>query len=214
MGEPQSWLGIPSLSSGTTGLGYFPVQDRTGVLTLSQDRTRVPWPGQDWGTTPARAGLGYPPSQESGVSTCYVAGGMSLAVMQKDFLVTYQLLSMTGRLSFDMCLYSCLSTPRGTLARSQTGGTQARSSWGIPLLGGTPSQTWPGGTLLRVPHLRYPHQTWLGVPCWGYPAGGTPSQEPHLPHQTWLGGILLGHTPPWVPPCWVWPGEYPAGGTL
>ena len=93
-----------------------------------------------------------------------------------------------------------------------------------PHLGGYPSQVHPEG----VPHLRYPHQTWLGgypnggYPDEGYPNGGTPPQVPPLdlgtqgvpqwgvphlgyPRQTWSGI-----------PQWGYPdggGGYPTSGS-
>ena len=60
--------------------------------------------------------------------------------------------------------------------------------------GGTPaspSQPMRGYPDRGVPHLRYPSS------------------------QTWLGGILIGGTPPWVPPppCQTWLEGYPTSGT-
>ena len=103
------------------------------------------------------------------------------------------------------------------------------------LPGGTPPQvlrqTWPGGpcpggypTLdtpigpglgvpcwVEVPHLRYPHHTWLR----GYPSRGTP---PQLPHPSDLArGTLWGCTLPGIPhlryPCVRpgWWGSCPGG---
>ena len=46
----------------------------------------IPVPGgvpQDWDTPPIQ----YPHGQDSRVSTCYVVGGMPLAVSRRDFLV-------------------------------------------------------------------------------------------------------------------------------
>ena len=40
-----------------------------------------------WIRVPPWLGLGYPPPQDRRASTCYVVGGMPLAVMQEDFLV-------------------------------------------------------------------------------------------------------------------------------
>ena len=97
------------------------------------------------------------------------------------------------------------------------GGTPARSRQGG--VGGYPSQVQAGGTPMgyhlgypigpggyrRVPHLGYPHWTWLvGYPSMGYPprvpslpdlAGGYPNGGVHhlrYPHQTWPGGTLMG----------------------
>ena len=73
---------------------------------------------------------------------------------------------------------------------------------------------------MGVPHLRSPHQTWLGGtltrgtppqvppirPGWGVPlldlAWGYPKGVPHLryPHQTWPGVPQQGGTSPCVPP--------------
>ena len=75
---------------------------------------------------------------------------------------------MMGRLCFDMCLSAC------------------------PHLGEVP---WPGpagGVPLKgvpqwvVPHLRYPPQTWMGVP---------PPQVPPPPCRTWTGGTQTGGIP-------------------
>ena len=48
--------------------------------------------------------------------------------------------------------------------------------WGVPqpgLMEGTPPRV-------------SPHQTWMGVPWWGYPTLGTP-------HRTWVGGVWVPH---------------------
>ena len=65
---PQSWGVSKSQEEGTQGLGY-------------------PKSGQDWGSPLVRTGLGYSPSQDNRVSTCYAADGMPLPVTQEDFFV-------------------------------------------------------------------------------------------------------------------------------
>ena len=88
--------------------------------------------------------------------------------------------------------------------------------WPGPDGGGVPSQvpsdlawggTRHGGTPLRpgwmypywgVPHLRYPCQTWLGVPL----LGGTPPWVPQseLAGEGYPSQVQPGGTPPWVTP--------------
>ena len=93
---PGHWSHVLSRGGG----GYpRPGQGGTPVLAWGH-----PWPGQDWGTPPwpgqdgispppTQPALGYspppPPGQNSSrISTCYAPGGMSLAFIQEDFLVT------------------------------------------------------------------------------------------------------------------------------
>ena len=117
---------------------------------------------------------------------------------------------------------NAMGQPGGVPCQVLPGGYPARSSWGVPWLGGTLARgvPWPGG---------YPGQgvPWLGgVPWPGVPwLGGTLARGGTLAGGVpwpggvpWLGGTLARGYPDWGVP---WPGEvpwlggYPAqGGTL
>ena len=76
---PSPSLGVPQSQSGRR---YPSALVRTQKYPkLRQHLGTPPQPGQDWGTPL--------PHQDSRVSTCYTAGGMTLAVTQEDFLVSF-----------------------------------------------------------------------------------------------------------------------------
>ena len=137
--------GYPSQVQGGTPsqvwLGGYPISS-LGAVTQGTSLTRSGWgtpPALGWGIpldlgqgtppdlgwgTPPRPWMGYPPDLGQGnppmiVSTWYVAGGMPLAFMQEDFLVTARHPKDGGRLYF-----------------------QSVHTYGG---GGTTSQVWVGG---------------------------------------------------------------------
>ena len=101
----------------------------------------------------------------------------------KSYIFTDRVRSTTGRLCFNTCLSINLSV------NTWGGGTRARSRWwggGVPKPGpggGTPPwvhprQTWTGGMLMGVPHLRYPPSDLDGGTLMGgYPTLGTPPSD-------------------------------------
>ena len=123
------------------------------------------------------------------------------SVFDKSVIITDRVRSTReGYVLTRVCPSICLSTPRGTPARSR---------WGYPT-SGTPHQTWLGGYPDQgVPHLGYPPvRPGQGYPNRGYPTSGTSPVRPGqgvpllgYPHQTWPGEVPhQGGTPPQVPP--------------
>ena len=81
---PRSLVPCPFWGANPVLDGGFPGQDRTGYLPYWDWGSRQP--GQEWGTTMARTGLGYPPPPPG---TGYAAGGMPLAVSRRTFLCSF-----------------------------------------------------------------------------------------------------------------------------
>ena len=88
------------------------------------------------------------------------------------------------------------------------GGTQTRSSWGVPKPGPAGGGTPTGGTPMGRGYPDRGKYPTSGTPPLdlngGYPDGGTPPRV--LPHWTWMGGTLTGGTP-------MGEGGTPMGGT-
>ena len=89
-GEGTVFTGVClSTGWGYPGQGHPPGQDRTGVPP-------PPVLGLGYSPPPTLAGSGVPPPhslprrQNNRASTCYTAGGMPLAVMQENFLVSIE----------------------------------------------------------------------------------------------------------------------------